>query len=65
MRVEQLTANLEAVRIGMRLINAPHDGSFNEIERLLQRKALFTLDRDAFHPDYMALALHFGARGDD
>jgi len=23
MRVEQLTANLEAVRIGMRLINAP------------------------------------------
>jgi hypothetical protein len=45
----------------MHLINAPHDGSFNENESLLKRKALYTMDRDAFHPDYMALALHFGA----
>lgn len=64
MRVEQQTANLEAVRIGMHLINAPHDGSFNENESLLKRKALYTMDRDAFHPDYMALAMHFGALGE-
>lgn len=64
MRVEQLTANLEAIRIGMLLINAPHDGSFNENESLLKLNALVTMDRDAFHPDYMALALHFGALGE-
>lgn len=64
MRVEQLAASLDAVLIGMRLVNATHDVPFNEIKGLLPHKALFTLDQDTFHPDYMAFTLRFGALKD-
>jgi hypothetical protein len=65
MRVAQLTGSLDAVLIGMNLINAVHvESPFNAIKGLLQHKSPFPLDQYIFHPDYIAFALRFGAMED-
>jgi hypothetical protein len=55
MSVEQLIGELLAELTGV----SP-DESLNENERLPQNKALFELDQDVFHPDYVANNLRFG-----
>ncbi|CRL51799.1 MULTISPECIES: hypothetical protein [Pseudomonas] len=55
MSVEQLIGDLLAELTGV----SP-DEPFNQNERLPQYKALFQLDQDVFHPDYVANNLRFG-----
>jgi hypothetical protein len=55
MSVEQLIGDLLAELTGVR-----PDEPFNENERVRQNKALFQLDHDVFHPDYVANNLRFG-----
>ena len=53
MSVEKLIGELLAELTGVN-----PDGPFNE--SLQQHKELFQLDRDIFHPDYVANDLRFG-----
>jgi len=55
MSVEQLIGDLLAELTGV----SPEE-PFNQNERLPQYKALFQLDQDVFHPDYVANNLRFG-----